>query len=514
MAKAFANRRIPQTPTARAWTLVLIVLAALGMTVVIFVGTIGNQPADYTGAIERNADGTVCANRTDYDQYPLLAESLLRGETALDLEVSETLASLENPYDPDAREAAIKADPSSFYYFDHAFYDGKYYCYFGVAPAVLFFAPFELVTGTRLSTAWLVIFLCCLFAGLLPFLTDACAKRFFANRVPAALTVIATIDLFLGSNVLLDAFFPAFYSVPQAASLAFTAGGLLCWMLASRDEESISTPLLATGSILIALNLGARPQFLIAGILAFPLFWGHIKRRLLFSRSTPAPSLWAILPFLLIGTAVGCYNVIRFGSPFDFGASYNLTGFDMTTYQQSWALTPRLLYTYLFAPPHLTSIFPFLNPVIMYVPADCTAAVENLVCGFFFLSPLMLAVFVGPFVWRILKEHEALAFSLCLVAGGLLVLIFDYRSTGVLWRYFGDFGWMLSLAAVLVLFALSEKVRSKSTRGVFYGFCCVCLALSACLWFFGLLSPQINVLETNLSTANPSFYASLAAFFS
>ena len=36
------------------------------------------------------------------------------------------------------------------------------------------------------------------------------------------------------------------------------------------------------------------------------------------------------LPFVLVAAGLMWYNAARFGSPFDFGANYNLTSNDMT----------------------------------------------------------------------------------------------------------------------------------------------------------------------------------------
>ena len=40
-------------------------------------------------------------------------------------------------------------------------------------------------------------------------------------------------------------------------------------------------------------------------------------------------TLAVIVPFLLVGGVTMAYNYVRFDSFFDFGATYNLTGFDM-----------------------------------------------------------------------------------------------------------------------------------------------------------------------------------------
>ena len=78
-----------------------------------------------------------------YNKY--LVDAILEGKTSINIEPSEELKNLENPYDPTQREEME-------YSFDTAYYDGKYYVYFGIVPAIILFVPFKLITGTYLST--------------------------------------------------------------------------------------------------------------------------------------------------------------------------------------------------------------------------------------------------------------------------------------------------------------------------------------------------------------------------
>ena len=68
-----------------------------------------------------------------YEQYGALAHSLLNGRLDLMQDPPEELLALDNPYDSTAREAA---QVNSLW--DHAYYDGRYYVYFGIVPCLLF----------------------------------------------------------------------------------------------------------------------------------------------------------------------------------------------------------------------------------------------------------------------------------------------------------------------------------------------------------------------------------------
>ena len=79
-----------------------------------------------------------------YEQYGALAHSLLNGRLDLMQDPPEELLALDNPYDSTARE---EAQVNSLW--DHAYYNGRYYVYFGIVPCLLFQLPFEAVTGIQ-----------------------------------------------------------------------------------------------------------------------------------------------------------------------------------------------------------------------------------------------------------------------------------------------------------------------------------------------------------------------------
>ena len=80
-----------------------------------------------------------------YQQYGALAHSLLNGRLDLEADPPAALLALENPYDAGARDAAQLND----IHWDHDFYNGRYYVYFGIVPCLLFQLPFEALTGIQ-----------------------------------------------------------------------------------------------------------------------------------------------------------------------------------------------------------------------------------------------------------------------------------------------------------------------------------------------------------------------------
>ena len=86
--------------------------------------------------------GRAVQNLDNHRQYYDLAVSLSKGQVFLDEEPSSQLMGMDNPYDRQARDAEGVS-----YHWDRAYYEGKYYVYFGVMPALVFHLPYYLVTG-------------------------------------------------------------------------------------------------------------------------------------------------------------------------------------------------------------------------------------------------------------------------------------------------------------------------------------------------------------------------------
>lgn len=238
----------------------------------------------------------------DFNQYGHMADSLLHGRASMDLPVPRALKTASNPYDPQTRETLLSQGVTPIYW-DYSFFQGHWYSYFGVLPALLIFAPYRLLTslfipgGLMLPAGAAVAFLLFFFALFGSLLVIRLLK--LANPKISLAAVSMTITLFLlGSQAGYLAFRMNFYSVPFAASLALSAMGLWYWLgaigyqtdrpahrhlITIGDTSPLSWPHLAAGSLCLAANLGCRPTFVLVALLAFPIFWPQI--RAIFAKS-------------------------------------------------------------------------------------------------------------------------------------------------------------------------------------------------------------------------------------
>ena len=212
----------------------------------------------------------------DFDQYGHVADALVAGRPWLDLPVPEQLAATEHPYDV-ATRAQLLANGASPLYWDYAYYDGHWYSYFGVLPAVLLFVPYRLLTGHNLPTSAAEYILVLLFIIFFSLLVLRVIHRVMPKTSVAAASLVVVSSL-VSAQVGYLLYRTNFYQIPFAASLTLTSLGLWLWLGADTsrrprrpsdrwqagDAKPLSLPRLALGALCIAANFGCRPTFTLA----------------------------------------------------------------------------------------------------------------------------------------------------------------------------------------------------------------------------------------------------------
>jgi len=119
-----------------------------------------------------------------YMQYPThqqynkyLVDALMEGRTWLNYGDPTKLLKAERPYDNNYRIAnGYRFDDAVMW--DWAWYKGKFYCYFGVVPAVILYLPYKLVTGEYLSNNAGISVFTSVIIVLMALLWRFCAKRY------------------------------------------------------------------------------------------------------------------------------------------------------------------------------------------------------------------------------------------------------------------------------------------------------------------------------------------------
>ncbi len=441
-------------------------------------------------------------NMEHHQQYYKLVDAFRQGRLYTDDDVSEELKNMENPYDRYAREAGNVS-----FKWDHAYYEGKYYCYFGAVPALLLYLPYNLLTGGNLPNHVAVFIFGVLFMAGTAWLLWELIRKWYRG-IPFVLYLVLHAVFVAVSGIAYAIYKPDFYIVPIISALMFAVWGLSAWLSAENaahfGAKKLCSWKLMAGSLCIALTAGCRPQFLAVAFFGVIFFWNDVfKERILFSRNSRKQTAALCLPFLIVGAAVMWYNVARFGSPFDFGANYNLTTNDMTHRGFVFGRTGLGIFTCFLQPVVLGAVFPFLTEFGVSTVYQGLTLTENLMGGVLWLYPILFTGVYGVFRKSIFAEKRIRLMVYLATVMAVILAVLDVQMAGLLTRYYLDFAWLLMLASVLTAFALYDKYSSveKEKQGVIRLFVMLSL-VTLLLAFFSILAHR----EDSIRDANPVLF--------
>lgn len=401
------------------------------------------------------------------DKYTDLTHAFANGTLYLDGDVDERLLSAENPYD----RAERKDLGIGSYRWDYAYYDGKIYVYFGVAPVILMYLPYYLITGTDLAHEIpYIIFLISLMVGTFA-LMDVLVKR-FCTKLPVKLFYLFQVTLMLGVGTLLFAKRVCIYNMAIAAAVDFTVWGLFFWMRYCIKPDNRKTWMIPAGSLCMALVAGCRPQLLLASFLALPVFagqWDAARRDIREKKTGRHVLLFALfcLPYMITAVLLMWYNAARFGSPFDFGAAYNLTTNDMTKRGFHFARFIPGVWSFLFQPPSIGIEFPYVGIAQFQTAYQGRTIHEPSIGGLLVTNVILLPCFLFYRLRAKLKEKKAYLFTVISLVSAFIIVCADVQMAGILTRYLADFGVLFYLASFTVIFTWIDSYYSPENTSAY-----------------------------------------------
>lgn len=403
-----------------------------------------------------------------HDQYEKITEAFLKGHLYFDYDADPRLLEMQNPYDFKARsELEVSC------YWDHAFYDGHYYMYFGVVPVFLLFLPFRLLTGLPLPTyhatqVFVAVFICGMFA-----LFYLLCRKFFRSMTFVA--YLALSAAFSVMSVWYCTAAPELYCTAISAGLCMEIWSLYCFMRAVWVEENARRSLrwAFCGSLFGALAFGCRPPVALANLLVLSLLAEYLRTP---PRKRFRDLVLAAAPYFFIGALLMLYNYLRFDSPFEFGQTYQLTDADQSRYGLTGnGIAPADLFNAvlraLFLPLQISTEFPYIT-----------------FQSFFGNFPVLLFSF-----WALLdrKARSALKklrlLPLYLTAMGTCIVVLIFQLTYAPYfmeRYRSDLYWLMAIITFIAfgcLFVTQTTSNASTSGSIAKASClaCLCAMLTA-----------------------------------
>ncbi len=419
------------------------------------------------------------------NQYNELADAILDGHFYLNDVPDPKLAELDNPYDPEKRYQA-----GAYASWDHAYYNNKYYVYFGIVPALIFNIPAKLLFRKDIIPHTCILILMPVFVIMSYLLIYAIVSKFKdkEGRGISLLLYLMLTALFINSaGSVYIMLWPDLYGLPIFTALTLAVSGLYFWLSALRDTDGaqkLSAPRLLIGSLLLSLIAGARPQVLVILFIAIPLFWNAVfKERKLFSKDSIKQTLCFALPIALTAAFMCFYNYSRFGSVTEFGVTYNLTTNDITARGFMPGRLAQGIFSYILQPIALEGRFPYL-----IAPSGGTGFMgvtisEGSYGGILFQAPIIFILMLIPKLRKELKERGLMAITVMLLCFGILLAGLDSVLSGILSRYAMDFNWMFILASIMVLCAAYIKYEGRDYCNILNYCVPICFVISMLIGF-------------------------------
>jgi len=243
-----------------------------------------------------------------YNMY--LVDAFIAGKTNIDYGHPEKLLNAQRPNDYRwllTSEYKIGED----WAWDIAYYNGKFYTYYGAVPAVLLYLPYKLITGNYFSHYAGVSVFASIAVLFLALLWRFIVKRYMPNA-RFAFYLLSFLALFLVSHLFAGLRYPTVWTIVQVAGLAFLLAGTFL-LLKSTDNENINHLQLFFACLCFALSVGCRPNMLLVSVLVPAVLWKRRSWKL---------AVFILIPYVLVAIPICLYNYARFGSIFQFGQGY------------------------------------------------------------------------------------------------------------------------------------------------------------------------------------------------
>lgn len=413
-----------------------------------------------------------------------LVDAFENGQVELLNQPNEQLQDFDNIYDLSERNSR-----GVWYLWDHVYYNNNYYSYYGIAPVVIMFLPYHLLTGFYFpNTAAVLIFSVIGIIGL-TFLYRSFIKRWFSD-VSAGIYILCLILLQTVSGVWFSVGRTDFYEIAMSAGFAFISwSAYFLFESGVIGKGRISLPKIAIASLLSAIAVLCRPTLVLYCIcLAVFIIMAFKKAepdesKPLFCKKRIIYICTALLPMVCIGLVQMWYNYARFGSPFDFGIQYSLTINDFTTSQFHLEFVFVALFNYLFNFPIFTSEYPFIHTEFQNLRVNGFFYDDHwatsITSGLFFIALPVFAYFFSGKALKSIPDRKTKVKTLAYI--GLpcvlipIIIIASVWESGYAVRYMLDYSWEAILGALAIIFFIGRNAKNDLIKKFIKIFLCFSL---------------------------------------
>lgn len=429
-----------------------------------------------------------------------LVDALISGKVNIEEKVSDDLKKLENPYDIGAREGI-------YYLWDAAYYDGNYYVYFGVVPAILVLVPYRLITGEYLLLTTMGMIVSVIGNISLAFLI----RRIFISylkKAPYSIMLMSYIIAIIASGMLwLDSFL-CIYQFIIIFAFTFAITGLYLFFKAISKEGKTNFIFLFLSCLCLALAVGCRPTYILYSVIILPkllsIFIDNIRKK---DKNQIIKFILSVaIPYVTIGICLMIYNYIRFDSILEFGQNYQLTVNDIKSlgFRISAGIIGGIQYLFSFL--NISFQFPFINLANLNLKYYGYLHTERVIAGVVFLSPISIVALLRPTLKKYIdvsKNKEIYRLSKYMLCIALTLLVMNAALGGAVQRYSSDFITLLNISGIIIVTLIYLNISSENLKRIIIKMLYFCMVFTI---FVNIMSAVFLGGENRVQTETPDKY--------
>jgi hypothetical protein len=447
-----------------------------------------------------NSD-TFLINKEDIDKQDSIfmqTEALVNGQISLMVEPSEELKNMENPYD------SVKRDEEGVsYLYDVAYYNGNYYNYFGIAPILTSILPFRLITGMYTHTYIFNMIYIVVAVFALSSLYKKLVNKYI-NKISLCNYYLGFYAILFASNIF-TLLRGAKYDIVVSSGIAFLLISLNL-VISIYENRKYKIPKLILLGITTSLIVLSKPNLIVYYFLI--VFFYIIGINKLTTKEKIKDSICIAVPLGIFAVFQMVLNYVRFDNILEFGARYQLTGFNMNTCMSfTFGKIYAGLLEYIFKTPSINPLrfpFVFINTDISSVSVN-ELCYENRLIGLIAI-PILWVYLFKKFIFKKTENKEFKKFIEVCIITGILSIIINSCLGGICEAYSVDFKLILAIGAVFLLLKWVEK--SKDINKIF----CI-LAVATILIMIPISLTTENNFLVNLTSSTTVFFKNIFEFW-
>lgn len=397
-----------------------------------------------------------------------VVDAFENGSVELDAKATKEFKKLKNPYD-----WSLRLEKSELGEWDHVYYEGKYYTYYGVAPVLVLFLPYHMIFGNYFPTDIAISLFSAIGLAFLCWLYFEFIARFF-KRIPLKVALAGFVVMISSCGVFYLTGRTLFYEISISAGFMFTTLGAFLLVTSNIfEDKKVNLVKIFFSSLCIGLAVLSRPTLTVYAVCAALFFgWRIVKEFKAKSKSRISLLFASAFPLVACAAFQMWYNFARFGSFFDFGIEYSITINDFTRNSFYLIFVLISLYGYLFATPTISPTYPYVSNEFNRLGANgyYFQDVGSLPGIIFLAFPVLGYLFSGKALKLIPDKKQRLKYLWmiglpCLIMP--LIIICSVWESGYAVRYVADFSWEMLIGALIILYFLYLKSENEQKKRLF-----------------------------------------------